>query len=135
MNLQDALICAHALRLDADWDESAHPRAENGQFGSGEHVIAARDAIGQAHEQIGGATHIEFHRRSEGDKHTLDVHLYSANQKIGTVRELKGPTDPHKLIKEMKDELKAERAARKGADNHSSTTGPRTRDRTAGGFR
>jgi hypothetical protein len=35
----DYLIAARALRLDADWDESAHPRAENGQFGEGTGVV------------------------------------------------------------------------------------------------
>lgn len=34
MKAQDYLKAAKALRLD-EWDESAHPRAENGQFGDG----------------------------------------------------------------------------------------------------
>ena len=112
MNPQDALIAARALNLDGDWDESAHPRSENGQFGSAEHAIATRDAISQAHEQHGGSTHLEIKRESEGGKHSLSVRLYSANQKIGTERTLHGPTNAPKLIKELKNELKAERAER-----------------------
>ena len=38
MNTQQRAILSKARRLlaiDAEWDESKHPRAENGQFGSG----------------------------------------------------------------------------------------------------
>lgn len=38
MNTQQRAILSKARRLsamDAGWDESKHPRAENGQFGSG----------------------------------------------------------------------------------------------------
>ena len=38
MNTQQRAILSKACRLlamDAEWDESKHPRAENGQFGSG----------------------------------------------------------------------------------------------------
>jgi hypothetical protein len=105
MNYQDALIVAHALRLD-DWDESAHPREPNGQFGSEGEARDHVHAINQAHKDI--SARYENH---EG-QHRVAVVMTSANGKLATTKDLKGPVDPRKLVNEMKGALKAERAER-----------------------
>ncbi len=96
----------------SDWDESKHPRAENGQFGSAEHARETISKLQESHDKLGGSTQLRAKLESIEGQHRVSVELHSANGKIATTRELKGPVDTHKVIREMKEELKAEKAER-----------------------
>jgi len=101
------------LRADeGDFDESKHPRGEGGRFSSEEHARETIKKLEEAHAKVGGATQLRVRHENVEGEHKVLVELHSANGKIATTREIKGPVDTHKAIKEMKEELKAERAER-----------------------
>jgi len=122
------------LRSDeGDWDESKHPRGENGQFGEGTGAGSVHETVrhlNEAHEASGAKKAIITMNaiRDENGRHeAVDVHLMK--QGIRSSIRLTGPIDKEgaaKTIKQLHEKIKIEKAERAEHErNYGNRSGPK----------
>jgi hypothetical protein len=73
---------ARVMKLDAEWDESAHPRAENGQFGEGNQTEAHTLLAGYPEVKLSALDHKDIALKVEGDGRIVGASIAKGGGKI-----------------------------------------------------